>query len=1076
MYKITKQQQINNLLCCWLNLKKLFKSISGLSVLMLFLLSASNLEAQCTIDNPGDVIICEAVTPLGYQLPAFSGTGLVDPRYWTGPGGTGTEYMEGDLIDFTTTMHIRDASGVGGGCEESFSIVWIPEGAGICIDGNPDDWPSVLNNVGGYNYEAVFIQDNTSADGISNNDTQFTEGSADVNIVNDPNAAIPNGWIWNLGNANNKGDISNGGAVLIGDKIFFFGDRIAINGDAQIGFWFTLDGISPLPLEGKSAGFTGIHKEGDLLALSNFTNGGGEVNLRLFRWVDDPNDAVYDGILPDPVRAPDGDESTGNLKFLGVDTNAVVNSVEVSIPTFVGPYAGSQEVIPQGGLGVWDYVGSTGPGITQVPGLYHEGAYFEGFIDLSGPEFQGVDTCFSSFILETRNSQSASASQQDFIAGPFGGVPEPEDATDSFCEEDFSDTALSTYNGDVIGNGDYVEWYSDEDHTAGITMTGVLTAAGSPHTFYALVYNQRDCPAPATLTINIDADPVVSSATDTFCYEDQTDKSLSDYDSQVGPGAGYTVSWFSDPARQNSATSTGGALAVGDTTFYATVTNDTTGCDSDTTLVITINADPVVSSATDTFCYEDQTDKSLSDYDSQVGPGAGYTVSWFSDPARQNSATSTGGALAVGDTTFYATVTNDTTGCDSDTTLVITINPDPDCTASNSSEGSEFGLCEGTTLNLYVTPADTNLYTYSWTSNGSANITNADMPNPTADNVADGEVFTVVITNKVTGCDSYCTTTARYYDCTPNCGTAFAVRTADVGGFDSVVEDDSQDTYSSCFRNDGFKRWGWTNTITNYGTYTYSVYRGAGRCDLSKGTYVGDLIVEYKDDGTVHFSYDLLTWDDDKDANTPEVPLYLISEVHLFVGCDPYPTKPNSEEWTVAPGQYPYNANIPDGTYHSGWQATKTGVTGSFYFIAHAVICDRDIPYPDDMHIPGEKRDYDEINLEGNSSFMDTQCTVDTGGWGKLEDKKVSFTAYPVPFQNEVNIGYKFEYDTDVKIDVYDIKGALIREAENTNYVKGTYDSTKIDLSYTDDQMYFVRLTTKEGTLVKKIISSTEQQ
>ncbi|WP_242121607.1 hypothetical protein, partial [Aestuariivivens sediminicola] len=547
MYKITKLKTTNNTLCCWLNLKKLFKSIGGLAVLMLFLLSASNIEAQCTIDDPGTITACEAVVGAdGWALPAITGTGLVDARYYDSFSGgiLGAEIPVGTKLNSTQTVWIVDTVACGG-TALSFDFIWIELGEGLCIDGNPDDWPSVLNNVNDYGYEAVFIQDNTSDDGVSNNDTQFTEGSADVNIVNDPDAAIPNGWIWNLGNANNKGDISNGGAVLIGDKIFFFGDRIAINGDAQIGFWFTLNGIAPLPLDGaNSAGFTGTHKEGDLLALSNFTNGGGEVNLRLFRWVDDPDDAVYDGPLPDPVRAPDGDESKGNLKFLGVDTNAVVNSVEVDIPSFTGPYAGSQEVIPQGGDGVWSYSGSTGPGITQKEGVYHEGAYFEGFIDLSGPEFQGVDTCFSSFILETRNSQSASASQQDFIAGPFGGVPMPNDATDIICEEDFSDTALSTYDSQVIGNGDYVVWYSDADHTTPITMTGTLTAASSPYTFYALVYNQRDCPAPATLTITINPTPVVSNHTVTFCDEDHSGTTLSAYDGNVGPGTGYTVVWY----------------------------------------------------------------------------------------------------------------------------------------------------------------------------------------------------------------------------------------------------------------------------------------------------------------------------------------------------------------------------------------------------------------------------------------------------------------------------------------------------------------------------------------------------
>ena len=49
--------------------------------------------------------------------------------------------------------------------------------------------------------------------------------------------------------------------------------------------------------------------------------------LRIFKWVADPADAVFDTVdcnlfpaLCDEI-APDGDESSGNLKFIGVAGN-----------------------------------------------------------------------------------------------------------------------------------------------------------------------------------------------------------------------------------------------------------------------------------------------------------------------------------------------------------------------------------------------------------------------------------------------------------------------------------------------------------------------------------------------------------------------------------------------------------------------------------------------------------------------------------------------------------------------------------------------------------------------------------
>ena len=47
----------------------------------------------------------------------------------------------------------------------------------------------------------------------------------------------------------------------------------------------------------------------------------------------------------------------------------------------------------------------------------------------------------------------------------------------------------------------------------------------------------------------------------------------------------------------------------------------------------------------------------------------------------------------------------------------------------------------------------------------------------------------------------------------------------------------------------------------------------------------------------------------------------------------------------------------------------------------------------------------------------------------------------------------------------------LLRQATDSNYLKGTTGTTQLDLSRTDNQMFFVRLTTSKGSLVKKIIS-----
>jgi len=82
------------------------------------------------------------------------------------------------------------------------------------------------------------------------------------------------------------------------------------------------------------------------------------------------------------------------------------------------------------------------------------------------------------------------------------------------------------------------------------------------------------------------------------------------------------------------------------------------------------------------------------------------------------------------------------------------------------------------------------------------------------------------------------------------------------------------------------------------------------------------------------------------------------------------------------------------------------------------------------------------------------------------------FKAYPVPFRDRVFIKYNFNFETDVLLEVFDVRGVLLKSVVNKNYIKGTNDVTKLDLPEVDDQLLFVKLTTRRGSITKKIISS----
>jgi hypothetical protein len=131
--------------------------------------------------------------------------------------------------------------------------------------------------------------------------------------------------------------------------------------------------------------------------------------------------------------------------------------------------------------------------------------------------------------------------------------------------------------------------------------------------------------------------------------------------------------------------------------------------------------------------------------------------------------------------------------------------------------------------------------------------------------------------------------------------------------------------YVFCFLDLGFNRWGWTNgpvDINGRQAY-YSIYAGAGQCDVSKGTYVGQLVITNNFDGTLTAFVDLF-------------PGYGLSETHLYIGTAPLPLGNNGNP-TVAPGQYPYKHENLNGVQKDTF--TITGISSNYYVIFHAVVC-----------------------------------------------------------------------------------------------------------------------------------------
>jgi hypothetical protein len=82
------------------------------------------------------------------------------------------------------------------------------------------------------------------------------------------------------------------------------------------------------------------------------------------------------------------------------------------------------------------------------------------------------------------------------------------------------------------------------------------------------------------------------------------------------------------------------------------------------------------------------------------------------------------------------------------------------------------------------------------------------------------------------------------------------------------------------------------------------------------------------------------------------------------------------------------------------------------------------------------------------------------------------FEVFPVPFDNTLTIRYKFDYVSDVTIELLDGFGNVKLSRIDTNCYYNKEITLYLNLSIAKDQMYYVKLTTAKESVVKKIISS----
>jgi hypothetical protein len=308
---------------------------------------------------------------------------------------------------------------VGAGIVFMRTVLAVHETGVFELDGNAltsasDDWQDVFNNT-----DSALVASFTNDGAL--NATIFTGGGSKDPIDIDH-------WAWKneAGGLPDKDNLLDGfaaryslAATLPGGNcpngtgtgpdnpfdpsvpcvvLFFGSDRFDNSGDAQQGFWFFQNRIT-LGTNALGGGqvFNGVHANGDLLIISDFSNGGDVSTIRIFTW----DTACL------AANRPDLDCADANLRTLATSDAANCATVGAG-DAFCGIVNANTITLP------WSFRDKSATPTNQAL----NGEFFEGGVNLSVLGL--ADECFSSVAAETRSSTSTTATLKDFILGEFG--------------------------------------------------------------------------------------------------------------------------------------------------------------------------------------------------------------------------------------------------------------------------------------------------------------------------------------------------------------------------------------------------------------------------------------------------------------------------------------------------------------------------------------------------------------------------------------------------------------------------------------------------------------------------------
>jgi hypothetical protein len=262
-------------------------------------------------------------------------------------------------------------------------------------------------------------------DPVNSNTTDdiFTTGSS-----KDPNAV--GGWLWTTSKPQAKDDLEHAfaaeyaSAKVCGDSaltmncvnhqlLFFGADRYSNSGNSDLGFWFFKGQVSKTA----AGGFNGHHENGDLLVLSTFLTGGVVPQVAVYQWTCPASDTAAQCDTPQSSTNPNGGVLTlVNQNLNGADCVNGVDTHNNPVPATFGDFCATVNTannVPS----PWPFTEKSSDGAYVTANHFGAGTFFEGGLDLTNLGFG--NTCFSTFLAETRSSASTTATLSDFVTGTF---------------------------------------------------------------------------------------------------------------------------------------------------------------------------------------------------------------------------------------------------------------------------------------------------------------------------------------------------------------------------------------------------------------------------------------------------------------------------------------------------------------------------------------------------------------------------------------------------------------------------------------------------------------------------------